>query len=109
LFKDSRKSLSSVKDSRRSRRNREILSAFLPKIQEQIMKKSLNEIIERFTNLSSTGVKNASQAQRTAIEAVKFVLRTVPRRETRPEGTRRARKKAKEFQPSDLEHRPDSR
>jgi hypothetical protein len=82
----------------------------LSKIQadhEEIVK--FSQIIERFTNLSSTGVKNASQAQRTAIEAVKFVLRTVPRRETRPEGTRRARKKAKEFQPSDLEHRPDSR
>jgi hypothetical protein len=73
------------------------------------------QIFERFTNLFFTGEiplnsgKNASQAQRTAIEAVQFVLRTDPRRETSPEGTRRARKRRKTFQPSDLEHRPDSR
>jgi hypothetical protein len=55
------------------------------------------QIFEIFTNLSSTSVKNASRAQRTATEAVKFVLRTDLRRETSPEGTRRARKRQKNF------------
>jgi hypothetical protein len=67
------------------------------------------QIFERFTNLSSTSVKNASRAQRTATEAVKFVLRTDPRQETSPEGKKESKEKTNTFQPSDLAQRTDSR
>jgi hypothetical protein len=55
------------------------------------------QIFERFTNLSSKGVKNASQVQGTATEAVRFILRMDLRWETSSEGTRRAQKRRKNF------------
>jgi hypothetical protein len=55
------------------------------------------QIFERFTNLSSTGAKNASHAQRTTIEAVRFILRMDLERKTSSEGTKRARKRRKNF------------
>jgi hypothetical protein len=66
------------------------------------------QILERFTNLSSTGVNNASQVQRTTIEAVRIVLRTDPKRETSSEGTKRAQKRKKNFSSLDLAQRTDS-
>ena len=45
------------------------------------------QIFEKFTNLSSTGAKNASHLQRTTIEAIRFILRTDPEMETSSEGT----------------------
>jgi hypothetical protein len=100
MFKELEDFVKFVKDSSRRQNRLKILGnrSNLSKIvadHEEIVK--FFQIFERFTNLSSTGVKNASQAQRTATEAVKFVLRTVPRRETSPEGTRRARKGRKHF------------
>jgi hypothetical protein len=50
------------------------------------------QIFERFTNLSSIGAKNTSHVQRKAIEAIRFVLRTDPERETSSEGMKRAQK-----------------
>ena len=67
------------------------------------------KIFEKFTNLSSTGAKNASHVQRTTIEAIRFVLRTDPKRETSSEGTKRARKRQKNLKPLDLAQRIDSR
>jgi hypothetical protein len=55
------------------------------------------QIFEIFMNLSSTGVKNASHVQRTAIEAVRFILRMDPERETSSEGTKRAWKRRNNF------------
>jgi hypothetical protein len=105
-------SLKFVKDSCRRQnrlkisRNRSNLSKIVAENKELVY---FFQILERFTNLSSTGVKNASQVKRTATEAVKFILRTVPRRETSPEGSKESAEKAKAFQPSDLAQRTDSR
>jgi hypothetical protein len=51
------------------------------------------QIFERFTNLSSTGAKNAFNVQRKATEAVRFVLRTDPERETGSKGKKKVQKR----------------
>jgi hypothetical protein len=55
------------------------------------------QIFERFTDLSSTGGKNASQVQRTTVTAIRFVLKIDPEKETSSEGTKRAPKRQKNF------------
>jgi hypothetical protein len=66
------------------------------------------QIFERFTNLSSTGVNNESQVQRTAIEAIRFILRMDPERETSSRRDKESAEKVKAFQPSDHAQRTNS-
>jgi hypothetical protein len=55
------------------------------------------QIFERFTNLSSTGAKNASHVKRTTIEAVRFILRTDPEWEIQFRRDEESAEKTKEF------------
>jgi hypothetical protein len=99
-LKNSKNSFKIVKDCCRRQHRLKFfeIRSNLSKI-EAVNKESVYffQIFERFTDLSSTRAKNASQVQRTTVLAVRFVLRTDPKRETSSEGTRRAWKRRKSF------------
>jgi hypothetical protein len=99
-LKNSKNSFKIVKDCCRRQHRLKFfeIHSNLSKI-EAVNKESMYffQIFERFTDLSSTGAKNASQVQRTTVATIRFVLRMDLKRETSSEGMRRARKRRKSF------------